>query len=344
MKTSDFFYELPPELIAQYPNPRRDQSRLLVVNRKVQSTGHFHFFQLPEFLQPGDRLVFNDTKVYPGRIFCRTETRVTIELLFTKKISDTQWTCMAKPGRRLTVGRHVVLIDNESVRLRVDAVQLDGERVMTLVAGPCRSIEEVMHTYGSIPLPPYIDRKAMLEDSETYQTVFARRSGAIAAPTAGLHFTDELFAALEASGIACTFVTLHVGVGTFKPVKVDDPRQHPMHQEEFFISDEAVSQIRQTKSSGGRIIAVGTTVVRLLEHCAAHGNLTAGWGKTNLMILPGFTFRVIDGLITNFHLPSSTLLMLVAAFGGQMLVKDAYRNAVEQRYRFFSYGDAMFLF
>jgi S-adenosylmethionine:tRNA ribosyltransferase-isomerase len=345
MRTEDFDYPLPPDLIAQEPLRERDASRLLVVDKSTGAIDHRRFRDLVELVRPGDRLVFNDTRVLPSRLFCRRPTGGEVELLFTERIDDRTWKALAKPGRRLKPGSLLsVNGDRGDATLTVVAVEANGERIIRLNDGGAPSIAEVIERFGHLPLPPYIRRADCQEDTERYQTVYAARPGAIAAPTAGLHFTPSLLAAFGEQGVEVSFITLHVGAGTFLPVKVADPHDHVMHEERFELSQKAAEEIMRTKQQGGKIIAVGTTAVRVLEHCSsASGTLQAGAGRTRLKILPPYTFKIVDCLITNFHLPKSTLLMLVSAFAGEETIRGAYGEAIRQRYRFFSYGDAMFI-
>lgn len=343
MKTSDFLYDLPDELIAQEPVEERDSSRLLNLNRGSGDISHHTFSDLTTILEPGDRLVFNNTKVIPARLFALKETGVKVELLFTERITDKQWKIIAKPARRLKIGTVVSLELDSSVQILVEAVTDDGGRIVAVAGGKFESIDSILEKYGAMPLPPYIEREAEIEDRDRYQTVYAEKKGAIAAPTAGLHFTDRLLNRLKDMGVDSSFVTLHVGIGTFRPVKSEDPTEHPMHSEEYILDPQTVDEIRATQNAGGRVIAVGTTSVRVLEHCSRTGELIAGEGSTDIFIMPGWHFKTIDGLITNFHLPGSTLLMLVSALAGRENILKAYEEAVRERYRFFSYGDAMII-
>lgn len=343
LRTSDFHYYLPQECIAQKPLQQRDQSRLLHLGRATGTIAHHLFHNIVSILNPGDRLVFNDTKVVPARLYCKKETGGTVELLFIRKTDDLRWCAWVKPARRVKEGMILTVEDNPSVALQVGPCIENNSRSISLHNNNTHSIESILQQYGKMPLPPYIKREAGSEDSSAYQTVYARNIGAIAAPTAGLHFTDTCLDMLKRKGIDFSYVTLHVGIGTFRPVTDDDPRQHHMHKEEYYLSKKTVDEIMETKQRMGRIVAVGTTTVRVLEHCAASGILTQSHGTTALMIMPGFRFSVIDGLITNFHLPCSTLLMLVSAFGGKERVMNAYQEAITMRYRFYSYGDAMLI-
>ena len=353
MRTSDFDYDLPPALIAQEPLVDRAAARLLVLERQGARLRHLGVRDLPHLLDPGDLLVLNDTRVLPARLFGRRATGGRVEFLLLHRLEPepsgdgSLWAALARPARRVAVGEEVRLL-----RPRVDVPELDapvarvlrhvGEGQVELRLEGRSGPNGLLAEYGQMPLPPYI--RADLRDPERYQTVYGRREGAVAAPTAGLHFTPELFGALEARGIARTAVTLHVGLGTFRPVSEEDPAAHHMHSEWFDLSKETVTRINATRAAGRRVVAVGTTVVRVLESQAGpDGELRAGSGWTDLYILPGWRFRVVDALWTNFHLPRSTLLMLVSAFGGRETVLAAYRQAVADGYRFFSFGDAMLI-
>jgi S-adenosylmethionine:tRNA ribosyltransferase-isomerase len=345
MKTADFDYALPPELIAQFPCEKRDGCRLLCLDRKSGSVNHRTFRELPNLLSNGDRLVFNNTKVIPARLFCLKETGGKVELLLTGPSAGSTWNALVRPGTGCKAGAILGLVKDPSVVLKIKAVNPDGTREVSLVSDNSeKSLAEIIKSHGVMALPHYIRRSAVTQDTEMYQTVYARREGAIASPTAGLHFTSELMDTLVTRGIGISYVTLHVGIGTFKPVTADDPRAHVMHEEAYELTEEAAAQISRTKEQGGRVIAVGTTSVRVLEHCATEdGRIRASLGRTTLMILPGYEFRIIDGMLTNFHVPKSTLLMLVSAFAGREPVLAAYHHAVAERYRFFSYGDAMLI-
>lgn len=338
-----FDYDLPSRSIAQFPMNKRDECRLLYVQRKSDKLDHYYFRDIISLLRKGDRLVFNDTRVIPARLYGRKENGLLIEFLFVEKIDQLNWIALVGPARRLRIGSMVQVEGSPGCFLKIMQILPNGDRVVQLVGDGVESIEQLMEKYGHIPLPHYIERDENQGDRECYQTVYARKNGAVAAPTAGLHFTSELFQKLSLAGIDTSFLTLHVGVGTFRPVKETDPRKHVMHEERYELSAQTVEQIKTTRERGGRIIAVGTTVVRVLEHCAKDGTLQPGIGKTRLMILPPYDFQIVDGLITNFHLPKSTLLMLVCAFAGQQKIMDAYRVAVKDCYRFYSYGDAMLI-
>lgn len=344
MKTIDFDYDLPPGLIAQYPLENRDACRLLCLERKTGSVSDRIFKDLPDLINPGDLLVFNNTKVLPSRVFCHKKTGGAVELLFTAPSGNGSWNALVRPGRGLNPGTRLTLDNDHSVAVEIVSVLEDGSRVVFPAEDNenHESIEIIIQKYGVMALPHYIKRPAENKDNETYQTIYASEEGAVASPTAGLHFTGAIMGALREKGAEIAFVTLHVGIGTFRPVKVDDPEKHHMHRERYELKQETVEQIEKTKKNGGRVIAAGTTVVRVLEHCAAGtGRLEPSAGDTDIFILPGYEFKVIDGMITNFHVPRSTLLMLVAAFADREAVLSAYRHAIETRYRFFSYGDAM---
>ncbi|MBN2037350.1 MAG: tRNA preQ1(34) S-adenosylmethionine ribosyltransferase-isomerase QueA [Chitinispirillaceae bacterium] len=346
MKCDDFEYELPAALIAHYPSNRRDECRLLVLQRESNTLEHRRFREIVELLRPDDCLVLNNTRVLPARVYCRRSGGGRVEVLFTEKIDDRTWKALVRPSRRLKAGSRIIIEGDPSPGvLTIESPPASGGRIVSLAGGSAAaSIDELMETHGLMPLPPYIRRQADARDREQYQTVFAQEPGAIAAPTAGLHFTPELLALLAEKGIHYTFVTLHVGAGTFLPVKVPDPRNHVMHEERFELAPAAAQRIMETKRAGGRVIAVGTTCVRVLEHCAVlHNTLGAQKGRTSLMILPPYDFRIVDGLITNFHLPRSTLLMLVCAFSSRKKILEAYTQAIQKGYRFYSYGDAMLI-
>ena len=349
MKTSDFDYELPESLIAQTPVEPRDHSRLMSLRRADGIIGQHRFYDLPKMLRPGDLMVFNDSRVMPARLRGRRITSSplgetpsmggAIELLLLSRLSPGLWRAIGRPGRLLRPGSAFVATgEGGSMRGEVLEIEPEGERIVRL------DDEERLHEVGEVPLPPYITET--LADSERYQTVYAREEGSAAAPTAGLHFTDELLDRVRAMGVQTVFVTLHVGWGTFRPVKDDDPTEHTMHAEYWELSPEAANAIRCAKAEGRRVISVGTTAVRLLENAAslsADGLPHAGSGWADIFITPGYRFKVVDALITNFHLPRSTLLMLVSALADRALIMRAYAEAVERRYRFYSFGDAMFI-
>ncbi len=340
MKTSDFNFELPKELIAQDPLPDRSSSRLMVLDKETGKTEHRIFKDITEYLQPGDCLVINDTRVIPARLLgAREETGGKVELLLLKRRENDVWETLVKPGKKCRAGSRITF-GNGELKAEITEVLPDGNR---LVQFRYEGIfEEVLDQLGQMPLPPYITHK--LKDKNRYQTVYAKYDGSAAAPTAGLHFTEELLAQIEKIGVRIARVTLHVGLGTFRPVKVENVLEHHMHSEYYHVSEEAASIINDTKRSGGRIISVGTTSTRTLESVALpDGTITAGSGNTEIFIYPGYRFKAVDCLITNFHLPESTLLMLVSAMAGREHVLAAYKEAVRERYRFFSFGDAMFI-
>ena len=336
-KRSTYYYDLPQELIAQTPVEPRSASRLLCVDRSSGALSHHHFYELGQFLRKGDLLVMNDSRVLPARLYgVREDTGSPIEFLLLKPVGEKVWEIICKPGKKAKPGRRFRFGEKLSAEI-LDHAE-DGGRIVRF---ECEgSLYAVLDEIGQMPLPPYITEK--LTDKERYQTVYAREVGSSAAPTAGLHFTPELLSELKAQGIDEAFVTLHVGLGTFRPVKEDDIRKHHMHIEHYTIPQETAEKIRQTKAAGGRVIAVGTTSCRTLEGAAAEfGEIRACEGDTGIFIYPPYDFKVIDGLITNFHLPESTLIMLVSAFAGYDNIMNAYKAAVEERYRFFSFGDAM---
>ncbi len=351
MKVSLFEYDLPRELIAQEPLPQRDQSRLLVVRREEGTLHHHRFYELPEILPPGALLVVNDTRVIPARLWGEKPTggRVEVFLVAPENMEagketwgeDVPWKCLVRPGKRMRPGDRVLFAGGRWWA-RVCGVLPTGERLLTF-HGP-GGLEGLVEEVGQVPLPPYIRRPPRLEDRERYQTVFAAKKGAVAAPTAGLHFTPGVLEVLKARGVEILSITLHVGPGTFKPVKVEEVEEHKMEEEYYEISPQVASRIEEARAGGRPLLAVGTTVTRALESAAdPHGRLVRLQGWTDLFIYPGYRFKMVDMLLTNFHLPRSTLLMLVCAFGGRELVMKAYREAVKRRYRFYSYGDAMLL-
>ena len=339
MRTSDFDFYLPEELIAQTPLERRDASRLLTLDRTTGRTGHFHFYDLPRFLRPGDCLVLNDSRVLPARLIGRRPTGGVCEVLLLVDKGENLWECLVRPGRKLKPGAQVVFGDGQ-LTATVEAEVEDGKR---LVRFHYQGIFlEILEQLGKMPLPPYI--KAELEDNERYQTVYSKVVGSAAAPTAGLHFTPELLERIQGMGVQVCYVTLHVGLGTFRPVKAEDIQDHEMHAEFCMVSQHTADVINQTKASGGRVICVGTTSCRTIESFAAEdGTMTQRSGWTSIFIYPGYRFKVLDALITNFHLPQSTLIMLVSALAGREHVLAAYEEAVRERYRFFSFGDAMLI-
>ena len=337
MKTHDFWYDLPEELIAQTPLQQRDSSRLLVLNRQSGAVQHQHFYNILEHLQPGDCLVMNDSRVLPARLLGHRPTGGAVEVLLLRDLGNKKWECLCKPGRKMQVGSQVIF-GNGELTATVVTVQEDGNRVVEFHYHGI--FLEVLERLGKMPLPPYI--KAELQDQERYQTVYSREVGSAAAPTAGLHFTKELLAQIQKKGIRTAFVTLHVGLGTFRPVKAEEITDHHMHAELCMISSETAKILNATRSEGGRIICVGTTSCRTLESLVNEdGTFEAKSKWTDIFIYPGYQFKAMQGLITNFHLPESTLVMLVSAFAGRENVLAAYNEAVAEKYRFFSFGDAM---
>ena len=334
MKLSDFDFDLPNALIAQYPSEKRTDSRLLVVQDDfINAT----FSQLGEFLKPKDLLILNDTKVIPARLFGRKDSGGKVEILVERLINDFQALVMIKASRAPKIGSYIVLENDKQVKV------LDKASGLYKLSFGSNSILTLLNEIGHVPLPPYIERIDGKEDLVRYQTVYAKNDGAVAAPTAGLHFDEPLLSKLNSDGVDHAFVTLHVGVGTFQPVKVEDIKDHQMHSEYFEVCQETVDKIVTTKANGGRIVAVGTTAVRTLESIALQGELSSAKGDTDIFIYPGFEFRLVDAMITNFHLPKSSLLMLVSAFIGVEKMFQVYQYAIEEKYRFFSYGDTMLL-
>ncbi len=339
LRKSDFYYDLPESLIAQTPVEPRNSSRLLVANRENGGITHSHFYNLREFLREGDLLVMNDSKVIPARLFCEIEGRKTGgELLLLKQLGNDLWEAIVKPGKKLKVGAKLSV--GSVLFGTVEDVLADGNRIIRFSFEG--NFYEILDRLGKMPLPPYIT--APLEDNDRYQTVYAKDLGSAAAPTAGLHFTNEMLKELKNSGIETAFVTLNVGLGTFRPVKEDIITDHKMHSEHFFVPDETAEKIKETKKKGGRVIAVGTTSVRTLESAFSEDiELEKQSGDTDIFIYPPYKFKVADALITNFHLPESTLIMLVSAMLGYDNTMKAYKTAVEEKYRFFSFGDAMLI-
>ncbi|MDD5863880.1 MAG: tRNA preQ1(34) S-adenosylmethionine ribosyltransferase-isomerase QueA [Firmicutes bacterium] len=339
MKTHDFWYDLPEKLIAQTPLERRDGSRLMVLNRETGQIQHKHFYDIIDYLNPGDCLVMNDSRVLPARLLGHRPTGGAVEVLLLRDLGDKRWECLCKPGRKMQVGSEVIFGDGELTGV-VREVREDGNRVVEFRYEGI--FLEVLERLGKMPLPPYI--KEELQDQERYQTVYSREVGSAAAPTAGLHFTQELLEKIREKGVNEAFVTLHVGLGTFRPVKAEEVTDHHMHSELCMMNAETASILNETKRNGGRIICVGTTSCRTLESLVNDdGTFEAKSKWTDIFIYPGYTFKAMDGLITNFHLPESTLVMLVSAFAGREHVLNAYAEAVKEKYRFFSFGDAMFL-
>jgi S-adenosylmethionine:tRNA ribosyltransferase-isomerase len=340
MNTSDFYYDLPKELIAQTPIEPRDASRLLVMDRLSGEITHKHFYDIIDFLEPGDCLIANDSRVLPARIYgTKKDTGANVEFLLLKQVENNKWETLCKPGKKAKVGTSFVFGDNIMTATVVE-VKDDGNRVVEFESE--ENFFSALDKIGQMPLPPYITEK--LQDKERYQTVYSDELGSAAAPTAGLHFTKELMKKIEDKGIKIGYVTLHVGLGTFRPVKVDDVTKHKMHSEHYEVPAETAELIKETKKNGGRVIAVGTTSCRTLESVATeYGEVVPSEGWTDIFIYPGYKFKVLDGLITNFHLPESTLIMLVSAFSGYDNIMNAYKTAVDEKYRFFSFGDAMLI-
>ena len=339
MNINDFDYHLPEELIAQQPADKRDFSRLLAVHRDTGEIEHKHFYDVLDYLNPGDCLVMNNSRVLPARLLGHRPTGGAVEVLLLRDLGNKRWECLCKPGRKMQVGNEVIF-GNGELTATVAAVQEDGNRVVEFHYEGI--FLEVLERLGKMPLPPYI--KAELSDQERYQTVYSKEVGSAAAPTAGLHFTEVLLNRIREKGINTAFVTLHVGLGTFRPVKAEEITEHHMHSELCMLSGETAQILNETKRRGGRIICVGTTSCRTLESLVnPDGSFEAGSTWTEIFIYPGYTFKAMDALITNFHLPESTLVMLVSAFAGREHVLDAYAEAVRERYRFFSFGDAMFI-
>ena len=342
MDLHDFYYDLPEELIAQDPLSDRSSSRLMVLDKETGEIEHKIFRDIVDYLKPGDCLVVNDTKVIPARLIgTKVDTGAAIEVLLLKRLEDRQdtWEVLVKPGKKAKVGAKISFGEGKLIGEVIDIVE-EGNRLIQFTYDGI--FEEILDELGQMPLPPYITHK--LEDKNRYQTVYAKNPGSAAAPTAGLHFTTELMDRIKAKGVKIAYVTLHVGLGTFRPVKVDDVTKHKMHSEHYEVPEETAKLINETKKNGGRVIAVGTTSCRTLESVAAmYGEIKPCEGFTDIFIYPGFEFKVLDGLITNFHLPESTLIMLVSAFAGYDFIMNAYKEAVKEKYRFFSFGDAMFI-
>ncbi|EHI68565.1 tRNA preQ1(34) S-adenosylmethionine ribosyltransferase-isomerase QueA [Streptococcus ictaluri] len=341
MNTNDFDFDLPEELIAQTPLEKRDSSKLLIIDRDKKTMTDSHFDHIIDQLAPGDTLVMNNTRVLPARLYGeKEETHGHVELLLLKNLQGDQWEVLAKPAKRLKVGASISFGDGRLKATVLDELEHGGRIVSFSYEG---IFLEVLESLGEMPLPPYIHEK--LEDSERYQTVYAKENGSAAAPTAGLHFTQELLQKIEAKGVHLVYLTLHVGLGTFRPVSVENVDQHDMHSEFYSLSEEAAQTLREVKASGGRVVAVGTTSIRTLETIGSkfNGQIQADSGWTNIFIKPGYDFKVVDAFSTNFHLPKSTLVMLVSAFAGREFVLEAYKHAVDEKYRFFSFGDAMFV-
>ena len=339
MRKSDFYFDLPEELIAQTPLERRDSSRLLHLDKTTGELEHRHFYELLDYLREGDCMVFNDSRVLPARLIGARPTGGSVELVLLRDLGEGRWECLSRPGRKTKPGTEI-LFGNGELKATVESVAEGGNRIVRFDYEGI--FLEVLERLGKMPLPPYI--KEELQDSERYQTVYSREIGSAAAPTAGLHFTKELMEKIAAKGVKLCYVTLHVGLGTFLPVKAEEIEDHEMHSEFCIIPEETARIVSETKKKGGRVIAVGTTSCRTLESFAGEdGSLPATSGWTNIFIYPGYTFKCIDALVTNFHLPESTLIMLVSALAGREHVLHAYEEAVKERYRFFSFGDAMFI-
>ena len=339
MLLSDFDYALPEELIAQTPVEPRDSSRLMVLDPAKKTIVHRHFFELQDYLTPGDTLIFNDTRVIPARLIGRKEpTGARVEVLLLRRVEDNAWETLVKPGKKALRGTTIRFSDELSCEV-LGHTDFGGRLVTFHYQG---IFEEILDRLGETPLPPYIHEK--LEDRERYQTVYSRESGSAAAPTAGLHFTPKLLEKLKNAGVNLGFLTLHVGLGTFRPVKTEHIEEHVMHSEYYSIGEETAKLIRETKATGKRVIAVGTTSIRTLESAAVGKNEIYGKsGETSIFIYPGYDFKIVDAVVTNFHLPKSTLIMLISAFAGREFTLEAYRAAVKEKYRFFSFGDAMFI-
>ncbi len=338
MKKTDFHFDLPKELIAQHPTKQRTQSRLLVLNKNTGQTQNLKFPDIIQFLNKGDLLVFNNTKVIPARLFGKKITGGKVEVFIERLLNDNSAIAMFKSSKAIKLGTPIYF--NEQTILPTARKGM----FFLIETQNNASLTELMDEFGHMPLPPYIQRKDELEDKSRYQTVYAKEKGAVAAPTAGLHFDEELLQQIEDKDINTAYVTLHVGAGTFQPVKTDSINDHIMHKEWLHVDDEVAQLVKQTKAAGNKVIAVGTTAVRCLETASQSGGIKAYTGDTNIFIYPGYQFKVVDKLLTNFHLPESTLIMLVSAMCGRENTLNAYKHAVEEKYRFFSYGDGMFIF
>lgn len=348
MRLDDFDYHLPEELIAQKPADRRDSSRLLVVHRAEDSVEHKHFFDILDYLNPGDCLVLNNSKVLPARLYGIKEgTGAKVEFLLIKRLEGDRWETMVKPGKRLKPGDSVIFSEKPLLRARITDFGADGTRIVEFEYDGI--FMERLEEIGSMPLPPYIERPSEDTDKDRYQTVYCETEGSVAAPTAGLHFTEELLQKAQEKGVELAYVTLHVGIGTFRPVKCENIEEHSMHFEEYEISEASAEIINRAKKEGRRIISVGTTSTRTVESAAVYDEAAGCWqvkpgsDSTGIFIYPGYEFKIIDSLITNFHLPKSTLLMLISALYDREKILQVYETAVKEQYRFFSYGDAMFI-
>ena len=340
MNTEDFYYDLPEELIAQHPLKNRSDSRLMLLNKDNGEIEHKHFYDIINYLNPGDVLVLNNTKVMPARLFGHRENKdEKIEVLLLKQKEDDIWECLTKPGKKTKIGSKIIF----SNKLKAEVVDIseDGSRYIKFFYNGI--FNEILDELGEMPLPPYIKEK--LEDKSRYQTIYSKVEGSAAAPTAGLHFTEKLLEEIKNKGIDIVYLTLHIGLGTFRPVKADRIEDHQMHSEYYILSEDAAKRINKARENGNRVIAVGTTSVRTLESIAADdGKLSEKSGWTDIFIYPGYKFKAVDALITNFHLPESTLVMLVSAFASKEKILNAYNEAIKQKYRFFSFGDAMFIY
>lgn len=338
MKRTDFYFDLPEELIAQTPILQRDMSRMLHLDKASGEVEHKHFYELIDYLKEGDCLVLNDSRVLPARLYGCRESGGSVELVLLCDLGEGKWECLSRPGRKTRPGTKLIFGDGELTATVVDVTEGGNRIVQFHYEG---IFLEVLERLGKMPLPPYIHEE--LKDSERYQTVYSKELGSAAAPTAGLHFTTELLEKIKEKNVKVCYVTLHVGLGTFRPVKEDDIEDHPMHSEFCIISEETANAVNETKRNGGRVIAVGTTSCRTLESFTENGELKATSGWTDIFIYPGYEFKCIDALVTNFHLPESTLIMLVSALAGRENVLNAYKTAVEEKYRFFSFGDSMLI-
>ncbi len=339
MKKSDFYFDLPEELIAQTPIEKRDASRLLVLDKDTGNVTHRHFSDILEYLNKGDCLVLNDSRVIPARLFGQRKTGGAVEVLLLRDLGENKWEALTRPGRKTHIGEEIFFGDGILKATVCDELE-DGKRVVEFSHNGI--FLEILEKLGEMPLPPYIHER--LENPERYQTVYSKNLGSAAAPTAGLHFTDELLSKLKEKGVKTAFVTLHVGLGTFRPVKAESIEDHIMHSEYFEVPEDSKKIIEETKANGGRVIAVGTTSCRTLESAFSEdGKISRSFGNTSIFIYPGYKFKAVDALITNFHLPESTLIMLVSALAGRENILNAYNTAIEEKYRFFSFGDAMFI-
>jgi S-adenosylmethionine:tRNA ribosyltransferase-isomerase len=338
MRRDEFVYDLPPELIAQFPTEHRGDSRLLCLDGLTGRLEDRQFATLPELLKPGDLLVFNDTRVIPARLYGEKETGGKVEIMVERVLDDQHILAQLRASKTPKLGSLIHL--DKGITLKLECRQDD---MFVLVFNNEYKVDQVLQMIGHMPLPPYIQRPDQVVDRERYQTIFARQPGAVAAPTAGLHFTSEMFELFEGKGIEITYITLHVGAGTFQPVRAEHIKDHKMHRECLMVKEEVCEKIAKAKTNGGRIIAVGTTSVRCLETAARSGTIQPYSGETDIFIYPGFEFQLVDVLITNFHLPESTLLMLVCAFAGKEQILTAYQHAISEKYRFYSYGDAMYI-